>query len=412
MVAEVIEGKLSKIGKNLKSSLIRDLLRYATIPGAISFGGGAPDPETFPRGELASIAKEVLEGEYRFSLQYIPTEGDPELKREMVKLVKRIYNIDSIDEDNILITNGSQQALDIMGRIFLDEESYVVIEKPSYLGAINAFYVNFPKFISIPLESDGINVDELEKVLKDLDRRGEIGKLKFVYVVPNFHNPAGVTLSLEKRKRLIELAEEYDFFIVEDDPYGALAFDEEVPPSIFQLAGPERVILLNTFSKILAPGLRIGLIVADKNIIRKTVLAKQSADLCSSGLNQRIVARFLQRYDLLEYLKPTIKVYKEKRDTMIRALEEELAPLGAKWNKPGGGLFIWVELPEEYDTMEMLDIAKEKLVFYIPGAAFLVNGERCHSMRLSFCLPPKEKIIEGVRRLKEVMIEYKKGRRM
>ncbi len=412
VVAEVIEGKLSRIGKNLKSSLIRDLLKYATTPGAISFGGGAPDPETFPHGELASIAKEVLESEYRFALQYIPTEGDPELKSEMVKLIKRIYGMDKIDEDNILLTNGSQQALDIIGRIFLDDESYVILEKPSYLGAINAFYINFPKFISIPLESDGMNINALERVLKDLDKKGEISKLKFIYVVPNFHNPAGVTMSLEKRKRLIELSEEYDFFIVEDDPYGALAFDEEVPPSIFQMAGPERVILLNTFSKILAPGLRIGIIVADKNIIRKTVMAKQSADLCSSGLNQRIAARFLQRYDLLEYLKPTIKVYKEKRDTMIEALEKYLAPLGAKWNKPGGGLFIWVELPEEYDTMEMLDIAKEKLVFYIPGAAFLVDDERCHAMRLSFCLPPKEKIVEGVERLREVMIEYREGRRM
>jgi len=407
VVAEVIEGKLSRIGKNLKSSLIRDLLKYATTPGAISFGGGAPDPETFPRSELAIIAKEVLEEEYKFALQYIPTEGDPELKREMIKLVKRIYGIEGIDEDNILLTNGSQQALDIIGRIFLDDDSYVIMERPSYLGAINAFYINFPKFITIPLEKDGIDVDRLEKVLKELDEKGEISKLKFVYVVPTFHNPAGVTMSLEKRKRLIELSEEYDFFIVEDDPYGALSFDEEVPDSIFKMAGPERVILLNTFSKILAPGLRIGVIIADKNIIRKTVMAKQSADLCSSGLNQRITARFLQRYDVLEYIKPTIRIYKEKRDTMIRALEEYLAPLGAKWNKPGGGLFIWVDLPDEYDTMEMLDIAKEKLVFYIPGAAFLVDGERCHAMRLSFCLPPKDKIVEGVERLRDVLIEYK-----
>ncbi len=408
MTVEVFESRLSKVGRNLKSSLIRDLLKYATLPGAISFGGGAPDPETFPRRELAGIAKEIIEEEYRFVLQYIPTEGDVELKKELLKLLERIYGITGLDEDNLLITVGSQQALDIIGRIFLDEESYVIMERPSYLGAINAFYINFPTFITVPLESDGMNIDILERKLRELDEKGEIKKLKFIYVVPTFHNPAGVTMSLEKRKALIELAEKYDVFIVEDDPYGALAFDETPPESLFKMAGQERVILLNTFSKILAPGLRIGVIVAEKDIIRKAVMAKQSADLCGSGLNQRLIARFLQRYDIFEFLKPTIETYRKKRDAMIEALQKYVAPYGARWNKPGGGLFIWVELPEEYDTMEMLDIAKEKLVFYIPGAAFLPDGGKCHSMRLSFCLPPIEKIEEGVRRLGEVIEEYRR----
>ena len=410
MTVEVFETRLSRVGRNLKSSLIRDLLRYATLPGAISFGGGAPDPETFPRKELAEIAKEIIEEEYKFTLQYIPTEGDVELKREFLKLLKRIYGIEGLSEDNLLITTGSQQALDIIGRIFLDDESYVIMERPSYLGAINAFYINFPKFITIPLESDGIDVNYLEKVLKELDEKGEIRKVKFIYVVPTFHNPAGVTMSLEKRKALIELAEKYDLFIVEDDPYGALAFDEKPPTSIFKMAGEERVILLNTFSKILAPGLRIGVIIAEKDIIRKAVMAKQSADLCGPGLNQRLIARFLQRYDIFDYLKPTIEIYKKKRDAMIEALNEHLAPYGAKWNKPGGGLFIWVELPEGYDTMEMLDLAKEKLVFYIPGAAFLTDDQPCHSMRLSFCLPPIEKIYEGIERLGNVVKAYKESK--
>jgi 2-aminoadipate transaminase len=272
---------------------------------------------------------------------------------------------------------------------------------------INAFYINFPRFITIPLESDGINIDMLEKTLKEIDRKGEIRKVKFIYVVPNFHNPAGVTMSLEKRKALIDLAEKYDLFIVEDDPYGALAFDETPPTSIFKMAGEERVILLNTFSKILAPGLRIGMIVAEKDIIRKAVMAKQSADLCSSGLTQRLVARFLQKYDIFEHLKSAVETYRKKRDAMIEALEKHLAPFGAKWNKPGGGLFIWMELPEGFDTMEMLDVAKERLVFYIPGAAFLTDDEPCHSMRLSFCLPPIEHIYEGIERLAGVVRDYK-----
>ncbi len=408
MITDLFEARLSRIGRNLKSSLIRDLLKYAQLPGAISFGGGAPDPETFPKKELAEIAKEILENEYRFVLQYIPTEGDEELKEEMIKLLDRIYGIKGLDSENLLLTTGSQQALDILSRIFLDEDSYVIVESPSYLGALNAFYVNFPKFITVPLESDGIDLNYLEKVLKELDEKGEIRKLKFIYVVPTFHNPAGVTMSLEKRKGLIELAEKYDVLIVEDDPYGALAFDETPPESIFKMAGMERVILLNTFSKILSPGLRIGVIIADKFIVRKAVMAKQSADLCSSGLTHRLAAKFLKRYDLFKYLKNTVEVYRKKRDAMIQGLEEYVAPFGGKWTKPGGGLFIWVELPEGYDTMEMLDIAKEKLVFYIPGVAFMVDRDVSSSMRLSFCLPPLEKITEGMKRLGEVIDQYRR----
>ena len=408
MITSIFEEKLSKIGRNLKSSLIRDLLKYAQIPGAISFGGGAPDPETFPSKELGEIAKEVLENEYKFALQYIPTEGDEELKEEFIKLLEKIYGITDVSKENMLMTTGSQQALDILGRIFLDEDSYVIVESPSYLGALNAFYVSFPKFISVPLEKDGMDINYLEKVLKDLDEKGEIEKVKFIYTVPTFQNPAGVTMSLEKRKALIELAEKYDIIIVEDDPYGALYFDETPPESIYKMAGKDRVILLNTFSKILTPGLRIGVIIADENVISKAIMAKQSADLCSSGLTQRLAARFLKNYDLFDYLKNIRTVYKEKRDIMIEAMEEHLKPYGVTWNKPGGGLFIWIELPESYDTMEMLDIAKEKLVFYIPGKAFLVDVEKSSTARLSFCLPPKEVIPEGIKRLAEVIEEYKK----
>ncbi|MCD6449345.1 MAG: PLP-dependent aminotransferase family protein [Thermotogaceae bacterium] len=408
MITRIFEERLSKIGKNLKSSLIRDLLKYAQVPGAISFGGGAPDPETFPSKELGEIAKEILENEYSFTLQYIPTEGDEELKEEFLKLLDRIYGITDVTKENLLMTTGSQQALDILARIFLDEDSYVIVESPSYLGALNAFYTSFPKFITVPLEEDGMDINYLEKVLKELDERGEIEKVKFIYTVPTFQNPAGVTMSLEKRKALVELAEKYDILIVEDDPYGALYFDEIPPDSIYRLAGKERVILLNTFSKILTPGLRIGVIIADKTIITKAIRAKQSADLCSSGLTQRLAARFLKNYDLFDYLKNIRAVYKEKRDIMIEAMEEYLKPYGARWTKPGGGLFIWIKLPEEYDTMEMLDIAKEKLVFYIPGKAFMVDVENSSAARLSFCLPPKEIIPEGIRRLGEVIVEYRR----
>jgi len=405
------EEKYSVLGKSLRSSLIRELLKYASVPNSISFGGGVPDPETFPRNELARIASEVIEKEYSYVLQYSTTEGDPELARQMVNLFDKIFGIKNLDVDNFMFTTGSQQALELAGKIFLDKDSIAIVENPFYLGAASAFRMRMSKFITIPIEDDGMNVDILERKLKDLDNKGLVKKVKFIYVIPNFHNPAGVTLSLEKRKRIIELAEKYDLLILEDDPYGLLRFEGEHIPSLFKLAGMERVVLLNTFSKILAPGLRIGAVAGDKEIVRKFVLAKQGTDLCSSALTQRIAARYLERYDLIQQITPTIKLYKSKKDTMMKAFDEYFSDIkGIKWINPKGGLFTWVTLPEGFDTMEMFEFAKEKLVFYIPGQAFTPDDSPSPSMRMSYCLPPHEKIIEGVKRLKEVIITYGKSK--
>ncbi|SHH32442.1 aminotransferase-like domain-containing protein [Thermosipho atlanticus] len=403
--------KYSRLGKSLRSSLIRELLKYASIPNAISFGGGVPDPETFPRRELSQIAAEVIEKEYAYVLQYSTTEGDPELAKQMINLLERLYGFDNLNEDNIMFTTGSQQALELVGKIFLDEDSIAIVEDPFYLGAASAFRMRNAKFIPIPLEDDGMNVDLLEKRLHELDNKGLIPKVKFIYVIPNFHNPAGVTVSFEKRKKIIELAEKYDLLILEDDPYGLLRFEGEHIPSFFKLAERGRVVLLNTFSKILAPGLRIGAVLGDKEIIRKFVLAKQGTDLCSSALTQRIAARYLERYDLVQQIAPTIKLYKSKKDVMMKAFDEYFSKInGIKWINPHGGLFTWVTLPEGFDTMEMFEIAKKKLVFYIPGQAFTPDDRVSPSMRMSFCLPSHEKIIEGVKRLSEVIVEYGKSK--
>ncbi|MFN6991767.1 MAG: PLP-dependent aminotransferase family protein, partial [Fervidobacterium sp.] len=371
-----------------------------------------PDPNTFPRHELAEIAKEVIENEYAYTLQYNTTEGDDQLVVQMAKLLERAYGITGVQRENMLFTTGSQQALDLLARIFLDKDSICIAEFPVYLGAASAFRMAFPDFETIPLQDDGMDVDYLEKKLNELDEKGLINSVKFIYTVPNFHNPAGVTMSLEKRKRLIELAEKYDILILEDDPYGLLRFEGEHLPSLYKLAGPDRVVLLNTFSKILTPGLRLGVIIGRADIVRRATLAKQAADLCSPSLNQRIAARYLERHDLFEQLKPGIELYRKKKDTMIKALKENFSDInGVKWVNPEGGLFIWLTLPEGFDTMEMFDIAKEKKIYYIPGQAFTIDDSKSSSMRLSFCLPPEEKIIEGVKRLKEVVVEYgkKKG---
>lgn len=400
-------NKYSKLGKSLEPSLIGQILKYAGDPEAISFGGGIPDASTFPSEELAEISRELILENAGYVLQYSSTVGDIKLRKQILKLLYEFYGIEGLNEENVMITVGSQQALDLIGKVFLDEESYFVIDDPAYLGALSAFNTRFSKFITVPLLEDGIDTEYLEEKLREFEKTGEIQRVKFIYVVSNFHNPAGITFSLKKRKRILEIAEKYDLFIVEDDPYGALRYEGESIEPIFKLGGPERVILLNTFSKILCPGLRIGVITAQKEFIEKVSLAKENAVLCSSPLTQRLAAEYLERYDLLEKLKPTIELYRKKKDVMLKALEDEFSNLeGVRWTKPEGGLFIWMTLPDGFDTLEMTEIAKEKKVFYVPGQAFRPTGEISNSMRLSYCLPPEEKIVEGIKRLRETVEIY------
>ncbi|ABX32172.1 putative transcriptional regulator, GntR family [Petrotoga mobilis SJ95] len=400
------EKKFSKVAKTAKASIIRELLKVASEPETISFGGGVPDPETFPREELGEIAAKIVKEEYKITLQYGPTEGDNELKNAYINLLKKHEGIEGVSPENMLITVGSQQALQLIGLALLDEDSYCAVGKPVYLGAVSAFRQMFPKFMEIPLEDDGMNVDILEEKLEELVTKGEIDKFKFVYVVPTFQNPAGVTMSLEKRKKLINLAHKYDFLILEDDPYGSLRFEGEPIPSIYSL-DPERTVLLNTFSKILCPGLRIGIIVASKDLLRKLTILKQGVDLCTPSLTQRLAARYLQAHDRIEQLKPTLELYKSKKDTMLKALEEEFGDMqGVSWTRPEGGLFIWLTFPEWVDTMEMFEEAKKNKVLYVPGEAFYVNEVEKNHMRLSFCLPSHEEIKEGIRRLRKVAENY------
>ena len=245
--------KFSKIAKRMKSNIIRELLKVTGKPGMISFGGGVPDPETFPRHEMAEISREILENEYRYTLQYASTEGDPILKEEFIALLKRENGIEGLELDNLLITVGSQSALDLVSKIFLDEDSIYFVSKPVYLGAASTFSLRSRQYVYMNLTEDGVDLDELEQSLEEIKTRGDIGKVKFIYVISNFNNPGGVTISLAKRKRLVEIAEKYDVLIVEDDPYGDLRYDGEPIDSIFKIGGKDRVLLLKTFSKILSP---------------------------------------------------------------------------------------------------------------------------------------------------------------
>jgi len=413
MNGDVIESKLSKIAKRTTANIIRELLKATSIPGLISFGGGVPDPETFPRAELAEIAREIVLEEYQITLQYGTTEGDPLLKQQYLEYLKRHENIHGLSDDQIVITSGSQQALDLIGRMFLDEDSICAIVDPVYLGAASAFRIRAPKFINLPMEPDGPNLQILENSLEKMST-DELERFKFLYVVSNFDNPTGLTLSLEKRHHILDIAEKYKIPVIEDDPYGLLRFEGEKIPTIYHLAQQrglqEQVLLLNTFSKVLSPGLRMGMVIGNRHVVRKIVMGKQAADLCTSPLLQRLTARYLERHDPLKVLQNSLKVYAAKRDVMLESFEKHLIHFeGTTWTNPCGGLFTWVCLPKHIDTVELLEYAKERKVIFIPGSAFSVDGKsNGNCMRLSFCLPSEAEIQEGVVRLADAIDAYQK----
>ncbi|MDD5747532.1 MAG: PLP-dependent aminotransferase family protein [Actinomycetota bacterium] len=383
----------SSSSHHLRSSEIRDLMSAGGRGDVISFAGGLPFTESLPAGEVSDAMLQVLKESHAEALQYCETEGRMPLKRALIKVMAS-EGI-TAEENHILITTGSQQALDLLARIFIDPSDSIVVEGPTYVGALSAFRAAMPNFTTIPLDHMGMDVDILSRELKN-------GlKPKFAYVVPNFHNPAGVTMSAPRRKRLIELAEEYDFLIIEDNPYGLLRFDGEPLLPIVALE-KTRVVYLGTLSKIVSPGIRIGWVNAPLPIIDRLAILKQSADLCSSSLNQMFAERLISR-DLwkknINNLKP---IYKSRKDAMIRSLEKHF-PSECRWTNPEGGLFIWVTLPEYLDTTKMLPLAIESGVAFVPGVAFFADGSGANMMRLNFSFPTEPQISEGIMRLGKVV---------
>ncbi len=411
MNTHMIESKLSRMGKRTKASMIRDLLKTSLIEGIISFGGGVPDPDTFPREILSEIAKEVIMDEYKVSLQYGTTEGDIELRKQYIRYLEEKVGVFGLTPENILVTTGSQQALDLIARTFLDEGSICSVCAPVYLGAASAFEVRSPQFILMEMDDDGPDVDSLRNRLRNFSN-DEMERFKFIYVVSNFDNPTGITVSRKKREQLLDVVEEFQLMLCEDDPYGALRYEGEPIPTIYEMAErrglQDNVLLMNTFSKVLSPGLRLGIVVGNPEIIRRLVMGKQAADLCGSTLVQRLTARFMERYDFLDMIKPALKLYGIKKNEMMKAFDRYLAPLpGVKWTRPQGGLFSWVTVEDpKMDTMKMMSLAIENKVVYIPGLSFFVDGRGTDSMRLSYCLPSVEEIHEGTKRLVHTIEEY------
>ena len=378
----------------MKSSVIRETLKITQKPGIISFGGGLPAPELFPKEELAEAAQKVIREQGDKALQYSTTEGYPPLREFIAQRMEK-FGI-KVSPDEIMITAGSQQGLDMCGRVFLDWGDSVVTARPTYLGAIQAFNAYFPKYVTLPSDDDGMTVDGLKEILETHNSR-------MIYLVPTFQNPDGRTIPIHRRERIIELARTYGVPIIEDDPYSELAYEGTIPTPMKALA-PDEVIMLGTFSKLLAPGLRIGWLIAPPGVIDKFVRMKQGADLHTNTLAQFIIYEFVKDGKLDEHLAKIRELYAKRLKVMIEAMEHYFPP-EVKFTRPKGGMFLWVELPEKVNTTELLPKAVEKNVAYIPGSAFYPDGGGHNTMRLNYSKPTEDEIEEGIKRLAEVFKE-------
>jgi 2-aminoadipate transaminase len=391
----------AKRTERMQASAIRELLKVAARPDIISFAGGLPAPETFPVQAIAQACERILAKNAHAALQYAPTEGVMAL-RERVAAMYRARGVPATP-DNVLITTGSQQGLDLTGMTLIDEGDLILTELPTYIGALQAWRPIGPTFAGMPIDEDGVLVEQFEEA--------QLSRAKILYVLPNFQNPSGVTLSAGRRQTALELAHRHRFLIVEDDPYRELRYSGEDVPALVETEATMlgsawntegRVIHLGTFSKVMAPGLRIGWILAPSAAIRMCVLAKQGADLHSSTLGQYIAEELLRNGTVETNIPALQRLYRERRDTMIEALHTYIGSRGT-WTHPEGGLFIWLTVHGENDSPALLAEALERQVAFVPGTAFYLDGRGGDSMRLNFSCMAPEKIREGVRRLGELV---------
>lgn len=405
------ESRYAQRTQRMGSSAIRELLKLTEQPDIISFGGGMPAPEVFPVDDFAAACETVLRNNGAQALQYGATEGYMPL-REMIARHTARYGIQIIP-DNIMITSGSQQALDLIGKVFINRGDRILVENPTYLGALQAWNAYGAEYVTVRMDDDGMITDELEEAL----RSGP----KFIYVLSNFQNPTGVTLSLERRLKLIELADRYGIPIIEDDPYGQLRYEGEHLPSVVSLDNQFRenstssyrgnVIYLSTFSKTLAPGIRLAWVVAPSEVIRKLVQAKQGADLHTATFSQMVAFEVARGGFIDRHVWMIRRVYHERRDVMLEAMDE-FFPKGVTWTHPQGGLFLWATMPPELIATEVLKTAIEQRVAFVPGTSFYARGGGESSMRLNFSNATPEKILIGIERLGKVMLQKMKEKNL
>jgi 2-aminoadipate transaminase len=384
----------------MRSSAMRDLMAITERPEVISLAGGLPDTSTFPPESYAAIMQTVAAEACARALQYGPTEGLSIVKDCIVEVMAEEST--AVDTDDVLVTTGGQQVIDLVCKTLLDPGDVVVAEAPTYPGAIPAFSAYEADVVQVGLDADGMRIDELEDTLDRLEREGR--RPKFIYTIPNFQNPAGVTMSLPRRKRLVEVAAERELLILEDNPYGLLRYEGDALPTLRSLDGGEFVIYLGTFSKILSPGVRLGWAAAPRPVLEKMNVGKQGVDLCSSSMSQFFVAAYFRSGRWQDYLASLTEIYRGRRDTMLGALAESFGP-EATWTQPKGGLFLWATLPDYIDTTDLLARALQENVAFVPGRAAYLDGRGGSSMRLNFSGVSGDAIREGVRRIGEVVRE-------
>ncbi|MEP0814610.1 MAG: PLP-dependent aminotransferase family protein [bacterium] len=393
--------------KNVKRSEIRELLKLTTKPGVISFAGGLPHPDTINQELMRTLVDHVVDQHDDTALQYGPTEGHPELIRELIKYHKAYDGID-VTAENILVTSAAQQAIELTAKAFLDAGDKVICERPTYLGFLQAARGFRGEFIGVDMDmADGIVIEQVEDALKNRN-----GRIKYIYLVPDFQNPAGVTTSLEKRKKLIELAREHGIVVVEDSPYRKLRYSGEDLPSMLSLdERRDTVVTLHTFSKIFAPGLRLGWVTGPVEIIEKLTILKQPADLCTSPFVQFLAGHYLGGGHLDKQLEFIVKFYRPKQEALLEAFERELGDIpGTHWTKPDGGMFSWLTFPKGIDATELFKVTIERNLAFVIGAAFDCYGERNEAGRINFSYPTIEQIHEGSKILGKCLKEMVAGK--
>jgi len=373
----------------MSASEVRALFAVASRPEIVSFAGGMPFVQAIPTQDVLRVVAEALDDHGTSLLQYTGGQGHLGLRERLIPLME-VEGVDA-DSDDMVITTGAQQALDLIGKIFIDPGDVIAVEAPAYVGALTAFGVYEPRYLQVDLDTDGMVVDQLEEALV----RGE--RPKFVYTVPNFGNPAGVTMSLQRREQLVALCREASIPIIEDNPYGLLRFEGDPIPCLRSM-DPDNVIYLGTVSKVFAPGVRVGWALAEQSVVQRLVLAKEAADLCGSSFTMLVTERYFADERWRENLTAFVDLYRLRRDAMLQTLPERL-PADAAWTRPSGGFYVWVTLPGWVDTQAMLAAAVEHRVAYVPGTAFYPDGRGSNQMRLAFCHPTEERIREGIARL-------------
>jgi 2-aminoadipate transaminase len=393
-------GLFARRTQVMRSSAMRDLMAITARPEVISLAGGLPDTSTFPSDSFAAQMTRIAHESSAEALQYGPTEGFEETKA----CILEVMGAEGMapDPDDLIVTTGGQQAIDLITKTLVNPGDPVICEAPTYPGAVPTFCSYEADVHQVSTDDEGMRIDELEELLGALSVAGR--RPKFIYSVPSFQNPAGVTMSEERRRRLVELAREHEVLVVEDNPYGLLRYDGDPEPTLYSLDGGDYVLYLGTLSKILSPGIRIGWVAAPPPILEKIGLGKQAADLCTSTLSQYFVREYFGEGRWRDYISDLVEIYRTRRDAMLDALERHF-PAQAEWTRPDGGLFLWATLPDYIDTTDLLAKALREDVAFVPGRAAYVDGRGGSSMRLNFSASPEEELREGIRRIGAVIAE-------